>query len=90
MNRQQIENARNELESIIRDAWGICAQTGDPRDEAMARATEADARALLAQLPARRMKRKKSKAARKRAALHGCTRLDAHAPILPQVRALAR
>jgi hypothetical protein len=81
---------RVELESIIRDAWSIYKRTGDAGDAAVARAIEADARALLARLPAPHRKRKQSHKAKKRKALKNCVRLDANAPILPQVRWLGR
>lgn len=81
---------RAELESIIRDAWAIHKQSGDERDAALARAIEADARALMATLPQKRDKRKKSNAALKRRALKHCVRLDASLPIFQQVRTLVR
>lgn len=88
--RIEIAAAKTELESIIRDSWAIADQSGDPRDAEKARAMEADARELLAGLPALRPKRKKSSKAKKRKAFKHGFRLNPDAPILTQVRNLGR
>lgn len=81
----QVEAARTELNAVIRESWAIHARTGDPKDAEQAREMEAQARALLAFLPARRGKLKKSNKALKRKASKRLVRLDAGAPILAQL-----
>lgn len=89
---RRVEATRIVLESIIRDAWANHAESGCERDAEIARLIEADARELLARLPAipLRPKLKTSKKAKKRKAFKRCVRLDASAPILAQVRDLVR
>ena len=90
MDRNPIVSARTELESIIRDAWKIAKEGGDPSDAETARTVEAKCRELLSLLPAPRPKRKASHKAKKRNAFKRCVRLDADAPILAQARSLVR
>ena len=86
MKRTAPVDERSELESIIRDGRALADETGNPRDAELARLVEAEARELLARLPAPSTKRNKSNAANKRNAFKRCIRLDADAPILAQVR----
>ena len=76
-----------EAAAIIRDAWAAYEKSGDPRDLAIAKdlarfAAQADA--VATQRP------KLSPVARKRKAFKRGVRLNADAPILAQVRDLAR
>ena len=89
---RRVAATRIELESIIRDAWANHAESGNERDAEIARLIEADARELLARLPAipLRPKLKTSNKAKKRKAFKRCVRLDASSPILVQVRELVR
>lgn len=82
----QVEAIRAELNAVIRESWAIHARTGDPKDAELAREMEAQARALLAFLPAPRGKRKPSNKALKRKAFKRLVRVDAGAPILAQLR----
>lgn len=84
------DKARRELESIIRDARSNAQRSGDPEDAEIARKIEADAREILACLPAPRRKLKKSNKAKKRKAFKHCIRMNADAPILSQVQAVVR
>lgn len=89
-NLAAVAAARIELESIIRDAWAIHAQTGDDCDAEIAKTVESDARAMLAMLPAPRPKLKKSNKANKRKAFKHCIRANINAPFMQQARDLVR
>lgn len=75
-------------EALVAEAWAAYAETGDPRDEAIARMI---AEVAAQPSPAKpRPKQKPTHASRKRKAFKHCVRLDASAPILQQVRTLVR
>lgn len=89
MRSSDVEWAKAELESIVQEAWAIYRTTGLKADADIAREFEKMARELLADMPAPRKKNKKLRKEMKRRALKNAVRLDAEAPILQQVRALA-